>query len=336
MQKPRFHTRHTTFRQLEIFRAVAEHLSVTRAAAALHLAQPTISTQIARLSDAVGFPLFEQIGKQLHLTDAGRDVLGSCKALFEVLDNLEMRLAQRAGLTIGALNLGVVTTAKYIVPRILGPFCREFPRVEVQFRVANRREIVRRLEANTDDLYVFSEPPEEFDIVATPLMDNPLVVIAPAGHPLAGRRRIPWSALANERYLSREPGSGTRQAIERHFARVGGAPVPVMTIESNEAIKEAVGAGLGISIVSRHTLTHTAPGNLVELDVAGFPIPNSWYLVHWRGKNISPVAEAFRRFALEHATDNGAGEERSAAASKRGRRRRAPDPAGGRTRRTAR
>jgi DNA-binding transcriptional LysR family regulator len=168
----------------------------------------------------------------------------------------------------------------------------------VQFNIGNRSEIIHRLQDNRDDLYVFSQPPLQLDILATPLADNPLVVIAPAGHPLAGKR-LRWEDLADQPFISREPGSGTRRAIEEHFSRFGWTLRPHMTIESNEAIKETVAAGLGIAILSRHTLVHTAPGNLVELDVEQFPIPNRWYLVRWRSKVVSPVAAAFSDFVRE-------------------------------------
>jgi len=298
MDKLRFHTRQTTFRQLEIFREVAERLSVTEAAHALHLAQPSVSTQLGKLEQALGLKLFEQIGKRLHLTDAGREVLQSTRELFDALDGLEMRLGQLRGLAAGQLRLGVVTTAKYLVPRLLGPFCRNYPQVEVQFNIGNRSEIIHRLQDNRDDLYVFSQPPLQLDILATPLADNPLVVIAPAGHPLAGKR-LRWEDLADQPFISREPGSGTRRAIEEHFSRFGWTLRPHMTIESNEAIKETVAAGLGIAILSRHTLVHTAPGNLVELDVEQFPIPIRLYLVRWRSKVLSPVAAAFSDFVRE-------------------------------------
>jgi DNA-binding transcriptional LysR family regulator len=298
MDKLRFHTRQTTFRQLEIFREVAERLSVTEAAHALHLAQPSVSTQLGKLEQALGLKLFEQIGKRLHLTDAGREVLQGTRELFDALDGLEMRLGQLRGLTAGQLRLGVVTTAKYLVPRLLGPFCRTYSQVEVQFNIGNRSEIIHRLQDNRDDLYVFSQPPLQLDILATPLADNPLVVIAPAGHPLAGKR-LRWEDLADQPFISREPGSGTRRAIEEHFSRFGWTLRPHMTIESNDAIKETVAAGLGIAILSRHTLVHTAPGNLVELDVEQFPIPNRWYLVRWRSKVVSPVAAAFSDFVRE-------------------------------------
>ena len=303
--KKRLHTRQATFRQLEVFREVAERLSVTDAARVLHLAQPTVSTQLARLAQALDAQLFEQIGKQLYLTDVGEELLSTCRELFDVLDRLEMRLAQRAGLSVGRLRLGVVTTAKYLVPGLLGPFCKAHPQVQVAFQVGNRAEIRRRLQDNLDDLYVFSHPPRELDIELTLLTENPLVVIAPSEHPLAGRKRIRWEALAGERWLMREQGSGTRHAIERHCEAHGLRLDNPITIASNEAIKEAVAAGLGVAILSRLALTHMAPGNLVELPVEGFPIANSWYLVVPRGKQLSPIAEAFKRYLLEELVDAG-------------------------------
>ncbi|GAA4421009.1 LysR family transcriptional regulator [Acidovorax lacteus] len=297
--KSRLHTRQTTFRQLEIFLAVADRLSVTQAAQALHLAQPTVSTQLSKLSEALGGALFEQIGKQLYLTDLGHELQISCRDLFQVLDRLEMRLAERAGLSVGRLRLGVVTTAKYLVPGMLGPFCKAHPRVEVEFQVGNRSEIRERLQANLDDLYVFSHPPHELDIEAEPLADNPLVVIAPSEHALAKRGALTWDDVAAERLLIREAGSGTRHAIERYLESRGWQAPHRITIASNEAIKEAVTAGLGLAILSRLTLRHMAPGNLVELPVEGFPIPNRWYVVTPRGKQLSPIAARFRQYMLE-------------------------------------
>jgi len=297
MQK-RLHTRQATFRQLEIFKTVAEGLSVTAAAHQLHLAQPTVSTQLARLSQALDVQLFEQIGKQLHLTDVGEELLATSRELFEVLDRLEMRLAQRAGLAVGRLRLGVVTTAKYLVPGLLGPFCKAHPQVDVEFQVGNRADIRQRLQGNLDDLFVFSHPPRELEVEVTLLTENPLVVIAPGDHPLAGQTSVRWEQLAGERWLMRELGSGTRHAIERHCEALGRQLPRSITIASNEAIKESVAAGLGLAILSRMALTHMAPGNVVELAVEGFPIANHWYLVVPKGKQLSPIAQAFKNFML--------------------------------------
>ncbi len=292
----RLHTRQTTFRQLEIFMTVAELGSVTEAANTLFLAQPTVSTQIARLADALQCKLFEKVDKQLYLTDAGEDVLIATRQLFEVMGSLEMRLAERAGLSIGKLRISAVTTAKYLIPDWLGRFCEQFPQIEPEFQIANRADIIKRLQQNMDDWYVFSHPPKELDITAELITENPLVVIAKSDHPLGNNTRIKWSQLANERFLIREVGSGTRFAIESFFDQHDLELNNVVTIASNEAIKESVVAGLGISILSRYALKHMAPGNLIELPVDGFPIPNSWYWVAPKGKQASPIAAAFRQF----------------------------------------
>lgn len=294
----RLHTRQTTFRQLEIFMTVAEHASVTLAAKALHLAQPTVSTQIAKLAEALDCQLFELVSKKLYLTDTGEEVLAAARSLFEVMDNLEMQLAARSGLSVGRLKISVVTTAKYLIPSLLGEFCQAYPNIEPEFQIGNRAEIIQRLKQNMDDIYVFSNPPRELDITTDFLTKNPLVVIAKQDHPLKDKKNIAWNELLNERLLMRENGSGTRYAIEAFFKERGLKMQNPITIASNEAIKESVMAGLGIAIISRHALNHMAPGNLIELSVENFPIPNSWYWVSPKGKHVSTVAMAFR----EHVT----------------------------------
>lgn len=292
----RFHTRKTTFRQLEIFRTVAELGSVTQAAEKLHLTQPSVSSQLSKFEEVLGVQVFEQIGRRLFLTDAGHRVLNESRILFDSLDRLESELAELHGLTKGILRLSAVTTAKYIVPSLLGPFYKTHPDVELDLQIANREQVIRRLEQNLDDFCVFSHPPEHLDLVKIPLAENKLVLIAPASHPAVDSNEVTWESLQNEPFLGREPGSGTRIAIENHFAKHGWVLRPKMTIASNEAIKESVAAGLGISIISRHTLSRSVMGNLAEIKVRGLPITNTWYLVHWRTKALSPVARAFIHF----------------------------------------
>jgi DNA-binding transcriptional LysR family regulator len=294
----RLHTRQTTFRQLEIFMTVAEYSSVTLAAKALHLAQPTVSTQISKLAEALECQLFELVSKKLYLTETGQEVLTATRALFDVMDNLEMCLAARSGLSLGRLRISVVTTAKYLIPNLLGEFCKTFPNIEPEFQIGNRAEIIQRLKQNMDDIYVFSNPPRELNITTDFLTKNPLVVIAKHDHALKAKKCIAWSELLNERLLMRENGSGTRYAIEAFFKERGIKMQNPITIASNEAIKESVMAGLGIAIISRHALNHMAPGNIIELAVENFPIPNSWYWVSPKGKHISTAAMAFR----EHVT----------------------------------
>jgi DNA-binding transcriptional LysR family regulator len=287
--------RYSTLRQLEVFSAIARLGSFTRAAEELFLTQPTLSMQIKKLTDAVGVPLFQQAGKKIHLTDTGRELQRTCREVFASLGRFEMYVADLKGLDTGSLRIAVVTTAKYFIPRLLGSFCQLHPGIEVSLKVSNRERTLKRLADNEDDLYILGQPPEDLDAVAEPFLPNPLVVLAPAAHPLAGLERISLARLAQEPFLLREPGSGTRMAIERLFAEQGLRPRVRMELGSNEAIKQAIVGGLGVSVLSEHTLVMDAPaGQIAVLDVEGFPIQRHWYLVYPAGKQLSVVARAFR------------------------------------------
>lgn len=251
--------RHSTLRQLEVFAAIARLGSFTRAAEELHLTQPTVSMQIKKLADAVGLPLFEHVGKKVYLTEAGRALHAFTREIFDHFSKLEMTIADMKGLKQGTLKLAVVTTAKYFAPRLLGPFCQKYPGIDVSLKVSNRERVLERLADNQDDLYILGQPPEDIDAVAEPFLENPLVVLAPADHPLAGRKKIPLKRLTEEPFLMREPGSGTRKAVERLFADRELALKVRMELGSNEAIKQAIVGGLGLSVLSRHTLALDAP-----------------------------------------------------------------------------
>jgi DNA-binding transcriptional LysR family regulator len=286
--------KHATLRQLKVFQTVARHLSVTRAAEELHLTQPTVSIQLKQLADIVGQPLLEQVGKRLFLTDVGRLVDGACRDVFERLDRLAMELAETQGLERGSLKLSIITTAKYFVPRLLGDFCKQHPGIEVALEVDNRDRILERLTQNLDDLYIMGQAPENLSVVALPFMENPLVVVAPAGHPLAAEKDIDPARLAGEAFIVREPGSGTRLAAERFFEQHGVRLTVRMTLGSNEAVKQAVAGGLGLAVLSGHTLTlDAASGAFVVLDVRGFPLRRQWYAVYPEGRHVSPATRAF-------------------------------------------
>lgn len=289
---------HTTFRQLEIFEAIARLGSFTRAAEELYLTQPTISMQMKKLTDIVGLPLVEQVGKKLHLTDAGRELAQTCREVFGNLDRFTMAVAERQGLKKGRLALMAVTTASYFAPRLLGEFSRLYPGIEVSLKTTNREQLLSSLADNLADLYILGQPPEDIEVVAKAFMCNPLVVLAAPDHPLAGQRDIPLERLAREPWLLREPGSGTRAAVERLFAEHGLELRPRMALGGNEAIKQAILAGLGISVLSTHALTLNAPDQFAMLDVQGFPICRQWYAVHPSGRPLSVVAATFLDFLL--------------------------------------
>ena len=295
--------RHTTFRQLEVFEAIARLGSFTRAAKELHLTQPTISMQIKKLTGAVGLPLFEQLGKRIHLTEAGREVYQYSRAISHQLEEMAGVLANLKGLTGGKLRISVASTANYFVPNLLAAFYHRHPDVTVSLDITNRETLLDQLNENTVDLVVMGQPPAETDLEAGAFMDNPLVVVAPPTHSLAQERHIPLARLQNEVFLVREPGSGTRIAMERFFSERDIRLTTGMEVGSNEAIKQSVQAGLGLGLLSRDTLEQELSlRRLVILDVAEFPILRHWYIVHRSGKRLSPVAQAFKEFLLKEAS----------------------------------
>ncbi|MFP4560490.1 MAG: LysR substrate-binding domain-containing protein [Thiohalorhabdus sp.] len=293
--------RRVTLRQLKIFEALARNRSVTRAAEELYLTQPTASMQVKKLADAVGMPLFEQVGRQVHLTEAGRELYETCIEVFGSLGRLEMRVADMEGLRRGTLRVAVVTTAKYFAPHVLGHFKQRYPGIDVSLKVSNRERVLERLAINEDDLYIMGQKPlEGLEIEAVPIAPNPLVVMAPHGHRLDGEQGITLERLAEEPFIAREAGSGIREVTQRLFESAGLRPNIAMELSSNEAIKHAVASGLGISVLSLHSLAlEGTDGPLNILDVEGFPLERHWYAVYPRGKKLSVIAESFLDFMVE-------------------------------------
>jgi DNA-binding transcriptional LysR family regulator len=288
-----------TLHQLKVFEAVARHSSFTRAAEELFLTQPTVSMQVKQLSKTVGLPLFEQVGKRLYLTAAGKELYATCQDVFDRLSQFEIAIADLKGLKQGTLRLAVVTTAKYVIPRILGPFCQRYPGIDVSLTVTNHQYVLDSLSDNRDDLYILSQLPEDSDAQCDPFMENPLVVLAPRNHPLATEKNIPLSRIAEEPFIMREPGSGTRKAVQKLFDSEG-LPMKVkLDLGSNEAIKQAIAGGMGLSVLSKHTLALEGLNNqLVVLDVEGFPIERYWYVVYPSGKQLSAIAKAFYDYLM--------------------------------------
>ena len=269
-------------------------MNMTRAAEEAHVTPSAFSIQIKQLSEGLGLPLHEQAGKRLFLTEAGRAVAAASRDMLERLDHLGMELAEMQGLKRGCVRVAMITTAKYFATRLIGDFCRAYPEAEFVLEVVNREQILERMRFNLDDLYIMGRAPEGLDVVATPFAENPLVVLAPAGHALCDARAIRPSRLEGEPFILREPGSGTRQATERYFSEHRIRPSARMTLGSDETIKQAVAAGLGLAVLSRHVLTLDPEGGpLRELDVQGFPILRRWYVVHLADKRLSPLARAF-------------------------------------------
>lgn len=293
---------HVTFRQLAIFNAVAEKLSFTEAANTLHLTQPAVSVQIKRLEDSVGLPLFEQLGKKIYLTGAGEELLHYSRNIFQELDEAGEMFAQMQDISRGTLSVSVATTASSFATRMISAFLKQYPAATIRLDVTNRGTLIRQLESNAKDIVIMGKPPEHMDLVGEAFMKNPLVVIAPPDHPLAGKANISINTLQNEPFVVREPLSGTRAALEKLFAWCHISPAIQVEIADNEAIKEAVAAGLGLSVVSRHTLELDLQARrLVILDVEHFPIARNWYLAYRRGKRLSPIALAFKALVFEQA-----------------------------------
>ena len=290
--------RHTTFRQLEIFEAIARLGSFTRAAEELYLTQPTVSMQMKKLTDTVGAPLVEQVGKKVLLTEDGKELAQATRDIFAILDRYTMSVAQRRGLEKGRLRLMAITTASYFAPRLLGEFSKQHPGIDVSLRVTNKEQVLASMADHLDDLYLLGTPPDEIDVVATPIMDNPIVVLAAPGHPLAGEKNISLKRLAQEPWIMREAGSGTRKAIERLFQDQGLEIRPRLELGSNEAIKQAILAGLGISALSCHALVLHQADQFAILDAKGFPIRRHWYAVYPAERQISVVARAFLDYLL--------------------------------------
>ena len=289
-----------TLRQLQVFKSVADELSFTRASEKLHLSQPAVSIQVKQLEEGVGLPLFEHVGKRISLTEAGWIIYRCSQTIRSVLEDTGEQIDELMGIQRGKLEITVATTASYFASRILAGFAHRFPQIAISLDVTNREGLLRQLELNQCDLVIMGEPPKGKRLTSTPIMENPLVIIASPGHPLADRRNIPVKELGQHGFVFREPGSGTRAAIMRFLEAKGVAIQINMEMTSNEAIKQTVQAGLGLGIVSHHTVElELETGSLVELDVAHFPLRRHWYLVRRSDKQLSPVAQRFESYVLD-------------------------------------
>lgn len=297
-------TMYMTLRQLTLFRAVAQHLSFTRAAVELSLTQPAVSIQIKQLETHVGMPLFEQIGKRIYLTEAGRELFIACEEIFARIERLEMTLNELQESIKGQLKLSVVTTATYFTPHLFKAFWNQYPEVHLRLNITNRTHVLERLANNEDDLVIMGQVPDHLHVQSYQFLEAPLVVLAPRDHPLATQSKISLVQLAQETILVREVGSGTRLAMERCFAERGLELPCKMELGSSEAIKQGVIAGLGVSVLSKHALTFELASGIIKiLDVEGFPLTRHWYIVHLTDKKLTLVAKTFLDFLLTHTNE---------------------------------
>ncbi|MBB5401893.1 LysR family transcriptional regulator [Paraburkholderia youngii] len=291
-----------TLRQLQIFVVASRYTSFARAAEELHLTQPAVSMQIHQLEEAVGLRLFERVARKLTLTEAGEVLTHHASRILGEIKDTEDAMMSLKQADSGSINVGIVSSATYFAPKLLAMYSHLYPKVDVHFSVGNRDALLRMLQDNAIDLAIMGRPPPELDTTAEPLASHPQVVIAPVQHPLCGARRFDLQELSNDTFLLREPGSGTRMAAEAMFRQHLFTPAKTVTLGSNETIKQAVMAGMGVSLISLHTLQlELRTGEIALLDVNGTPIVRTWQIVHLRTKQLSPTSVMFRQFLLEHA-----------------------------------
>lgn len=291
-----------TFRQLRLFLALADTGSVSAAARMVHVTQPTASMCLKEISDAIGVPLYEVVARKVHLTQMGLELAKTARAISQEWGAFEQEVDSIKGLTRGKLRVAVVSTAKYFIPRILGAFCAKYPQIDISLEVLNRDGVVKRLEENLDDFYIMSQPPLHIDIEDEVFMPNPLLLVASRDHPLGRKKSIDLQLLKNEKFILREKGSGTRMATDAYFKRVKMKPNIRLELGSNEAIKQAVMGGLGIAVLSKHSLGEkTDQEEVAILKCKEFPIESSWHIVVPKGKKLSPIAKVFKRYLSQQA-----------------------------------
>ena len=291
---------HLTIQQLKLFESVVRNRSFTRAAEEMHLTQPAVSIQVKRLEEQAGVPLLEQVGKRIFATAAGQAVYATAIEVLQRLEALDQRIDGFKGRIEGPLQLAVVTTGKYFMPHLLGQFLQLHPGVEPHLKFTNRARVMERLTNNEDDFVVMGQVPDDHRLVSRPFLENILGFVAPANHPLAGRTGLSLEEVLRERFIAREPGSGTRRVVDGIIEEKGLSVTPYMELGSSEAIKQAVLAGIGVAVLSLHSIRlEAATGRLTVLDVEGFPVTRRWFAVHLRGKQLSLVAQSFLDFILE-------------------------------------
>lgn len=294
--------RHLSFRLLQVYIKVVQLGNISAAARQLHLTQPTVSLQLKKLSEITGESLFVINKQQFMLTAAGEALYQAASDVLSRFDDFNAQLTELRGGRQGKLSVAIVSTAQYLMPRILGPFYQQFPNIDVTLHIANRAQILHRFEHQQDDIYLFSHPPSGDQVIAKPIVKNPLQVIAPLGHWAANKRQLDFTALKQERFLLRELGSASRLMFESWLSGQGIELSHSMQIDSNEAIRLGVVSGLGLSVISAHTLV-AGREKLAVLDVKGFPLNSHWYLVRSSQRRLSYATSTLIQFIDQHLAD---------------------------------
>ena len=291
-----------TFKQMRLFLALADTLSVTKASQKMGITQPTASMQLKEITESIGLPLFEVINKKVHLTEMGEKLALTSRAMLSEWQSFEQSIEELRGYHGGSLKVAVVSTAKYFIPKLLGSFYALYPHIDIALEVLNRDGVIKRLHDNKDDLYIMTKPPSEIDIQEEMFMSNPLVIIAHKSHPLSEKNNISLDALKDERFILRENGSGTRLFTEQHFKKKKFKPKVLLELGNNEAIKKCVESRLGLAVISRHAIEdYNLQKNLSILQVKDFPIASNWFIVNLKGKRFSPIALAFHNHLINEA-----------------------------------
>ena len=286
-----------TLRQLRIFNEVCDLRSYSRAAEEMSLTQPAVSLQIRQLEELIGQPLFEYVGKKLYLTEAAEALQKASRDIFGRLENLDMQLSDMQGSLQGQLKLAIESSCKYFMPHLFAAFKRRYPEVMLNLTVVNRAQVIKRLSDNRDDLVVMTMVPQDMGLEFLPFLNNPIVAVARADHPLCTAEKLSLKDLEPYSLVIREQGSGTRKACEEYFKDKRVHFAQTMEVSSAEAQRECVVAGLGIAVLTRHALSlEIATGTLKELPVAELPLYRSWCVVQGQAKRLSPVAHAFLAF----------------------------------------
>ncbi|MCP3852857.1 MAG: LysR family transcriptional regulator [Gammaproteobacteria bacterium] len=291
-----------TFRQLKVFEAVARNLNYTNAAKELHLSQPAVSMQIKQLEEQIDTPLIEKLGKKLYLTEVGLVMQDYARNTMQQLVDLEETIDQMKSMKRGHLKIAVASTANHFVIRLIARFAKVYPKISISLDVTNRSSLLELLEKNECDFVIMGSPPDGHSLQSAPFLENPLVVVANPHHYLADKEHISLEELSKEDFVVREQGSGTRSAAKRFFTEHDLNFKTKMNMSNNRAIKHAVEEGLGLAIVSVHTLEIELKAKTLKvLNVEGFPIFRNWYVVQREGKRLSPIAKVFNDYIMQEA-----------------------------------